>query len=340
MTEEIQNYILILSITVGGFILGGIIEKIGLNRLAKFAKRTHFEYDDIFVHSLFGIVIATGTCLSYWISSNYLLSSENFLIISNKICSAVFVLIFVIFFGKLLVKLIKHKTNLEPGSQNSSSIILNITRIGVFLIGVMLILQTFGISIAPILTALGVGGLAIALALQETLSNLFSGIQIIASKKIRNGDYIKLDSLEEGYVQDITWRNTIIKNLQNNIIIIPNSKLSSVIITNFNFPDTEVSLVLEVGVSYDSDLDKVEKVTIETAKSICQTIEGGLRDFEPYIRYHTFDDSSVNFRVILRVMEFENQFMIKHELVKALHKAYKINDIEIPFPIRTVHLKK
>lgn len=340
MNPEIKAYLLVFVISLSGFILGFFIEKIGLRQLVKYVKKTKFEYDDVVVNSLFGIIIILFTFTSYSVSSNYFIAQEKFLIISNKICVSAFTIILVIFFGRLIIKLIKHKTNFAYGTQHSSSIILNITRVVIFLIGVMLILQTFGVSVAPILTALGVGGLAIALALQETLSNLFSGIQIIASKKIRSGDYIKLDSGEEGYVQDITWRNTIIKALQNNLIIIPNSKLSSVIITNYNFPDTELAVLLEVGVSYDSDLALVEKITIDAARVICKSVEGSIQTFEPFIRYHTFADSSINFTVILRGLEFGNQFLIKHEFIKLLHTKYKENGIEIPFPIRTVHLKK
>lgn len=138
---------------------------------------------------------------------------------------------------------------------------------------------------------------------------------------------------------DITWRNTIIRAIQNNLIIIPNSKLSSAIITNYNFPENELSVIIQVGVSYDSDLDVVEKLTIDTAKEVMQLFEGGIKNFEPFIRYHTFSDSSINFSVILRGFEFENQFLLKHEFIKALQKKYKLNSIEIPFPIRTVHIK-
>jgi small-conductance mechanosensitive channel len=339
MRQETDNYLIILAVSLAGFIVGVLLEKFGLKQLTKYTKKTRMEYDDIIVASLSGLVKSSLTFISYWLSSNYLLPKDTFLSVSNKICLSLLIILSVILLGRISVKLIKHKTVRISGSQRSSSIIINIIRGAIFLVGAMLVLQTFGISVAPILTALGVGGLAVALALQETFSNLFAGVQIIASKRIRNGDYIKLDSGEEGYVQDITWRNTIIKALQNNLIIIPNSKLSSAIITNYNFPDEELAVLLDVGVSYDSDLEKVEKVTVETAFQICRSTDGSVQNFEPFIRYHTFGDSSIKFTVILRGLEFGSQFLIKHDFVKALHKAYKENNIEIPFPIRTVHIK-
>jgi small-conductance mechanosensitive channel len=216
----------------------------------------------------------------------------------------------------------------------------NITRILVFIIGVLIILQSLGISIAPILTALGVGGLAVALALQETLSNLFAGIQIIASKQIKPGDFVKLDSGEEGFVTDITWRYTTIRTLPNNMVIIPNAKLASALVTNYNSPEKEMAVLVQVGVSYDSDLEKVEKVVIEVGKEIMQEVKGGIPGFEPFIRFHTFGDFSINFSVILRGLEFVDQHLIRHEFTKRLHRRFNAEGIVIPFPIRTIHMQE
>jgi len=138
---------------------------------------------------------------------------------------------------------------------------------------------------------------------------------------------------------DITWRNTVIRQLPNNLIIIPNRKLSEAIVTNFNMPEKELAVLIQVGVSYDSDLEKVEKVTIEVAKEVMKEVQGGVPKFEPFIRYHTFDDFSINFTVILRAKEFVDQYLIKHEFVKRLKKRYDEEGIVIPFPIRTVYLK-
>jgi small-conductance mechanosensitive channel len=220
----------------------------------------------------------------------------------------------------------------------STSIFTHLTQVLVYIIGVLVLLQSLGISITPILTALGVGGLAVALALQDTLSNLFAGIHTIASHKIRPGDYLRLENGQEGYVTDITWRYTTIRMLANNMIIIPNAKLASAVATNFSLPETDMSVPVEVGVSYESDLDKVEAVTIDVARSVMKEIEGGIPEFEPFIRYNKFDDSSINFAVVLRGKEFSNQYLIRHEFIKRLQKRYRQEGIEIPFPIRTIRI--
>jgi small-conductance mechanosensitive channel len=241
--------------------------------------------------------------------------------------------------AKILVGFVNLYSRKVGGGLLSTSMFPNITRILVFVIGILIILQSLGISIAPILTALGVGGLAVALALQETLSNLFAGIQVIASKQIKPGDYVQIGSGEEGYVTDITWRYTTIRVLANNIIIIPNAKLASAIVTNYYCPVKEMAVLVQVGVSYDSDLEKVERVTIEVAREVMKDVQGGVPEFEPFIRYHTFNDFSIDFSVILRGREFVDQYLIKHEFVKRLHRRYNAEGIEIPFPIRTIHMQ-
>lgn len=341
MVNYIEQYFYILLCLLGGFIFGFLAEKFVLRKARKYALKTTSKVDDVLTDSLRGLVIVWFVILSLLISVNYLPTQETFRNGAIKLSVAVVILSFAILAARIFIKLIKQKTaDISGNNRPSTTIISNITRVIVILIGTMLVLQAFGVSITPILTALGVGGLAVALALQETLSNLFAGIQVIATRKIRNGDYIKLNSGEEGYVLDITWRNTIIKALQNNLIIVPNAKLSSAIITNYNFPDTELAVLIDVGVSYDSDLLLVEQLTTEAAREVLQFVEGGVENFEPFIRYHTFSDSSIKFTVILRGKDFVSQFLIKHEFVKVLQKKYKENKVEIPFPIRTILLKK
>jgi len=242
--------------------------------------------------------------------------------------------------SKIAVGFVRLYSGKAAGVLPSSTIFVNLTRTVVMLLGALVVLQTFGISITPVLTALGVGGLAVALALQDTLSNFFSGLQILLARQIKPGDFIKLETGEEGYVVDITWRNTTIKTLPNNLVVIPNAKLASAIVSNYYMPDKEIAVLVPVGVSYSSDLKRVEKVTIEVARDVMKSVSGGVPDFEPFIRYHTFGDSSINFNVIMRAKEFTDQFLIKHEFIKRLHERYAAENINIPFPIRTVYLEK
>jgi len=190
-----------------------------------------------------------------------------------------------------------------------------------------------------VLASLGIAALALSLALQDTLANFFSGLYILVSRPIRMGDYVELENGLKGYVLAIGWRETRIRTLPNNTVVIPNNKLAQSIVINYYLPEKEMACLVQVGVSYGSDLEKVERVTCEVGKEVLSRVSGAVNAFDPFIRYHTFADFSVNFTVILRINEFVDQYLVTHEFIKALHKRYKAEGIEIPFPIRTVQMK-
>ena len=213
-----------------------------------------------------------------------------------------------------------------------------IIKVVIIALGVTLALGLLGIDVTPLVAALGVGGLAVALGLQDTLANLFAGIHVLLAQPVRVGDYVKLASGEEGYVVDIGWRSTRIRQLPNNMVVVPNSQVVQTIITNYYMPEQEMSVLVQVGVHYDSDLEHVEKVTCEVAKEVMDSLDCGVKSFDPFIRYHTFGDSSINFSVIMRTNEFVGQYLLTHEFVKKLHARYNQEGIVIPFPIRTVDI--
>jgi small-conductance mechanosensitive channel len=217
-----------------------------------------------------------------------------------------------------------------------SSLTRNVAWALIASLGLLVILNGLGLSITPMLTALGVGGLAVALALQEPLANFFAGVFITLAGQIRVGDYIKLDSGQEGYVSDFSWRSTRIRMLANNLVVVPNAKLAQAIVVNHHLPSQDLAVLVEVGVDYASDLGHVERVVMDVGREVMTQVAGGVPEFEPFIRYHTFAESSVNFTVILRAQEFVDQYLIKHEFVKRLHARFQREGIAIPFPIRTL----
>lgn len=211
----------------------------------------------------------------------------------------------------------------------------------ILIIGFLIILGSLGISIAPLITAFGIGGLAVALALQDTLSNLFAGIHILMEKPVRVGDFIKLETGQEGFVEDVGWRTTKVRMLPNNMVIIPNSKLSQSILTNYFLPEKRMSLSISIGVGYSSDPGKVERILVEEAQKGANDIPGLLADPEPFVRFIPgFGESSLDFTLICQVKEFIDQYLVQHELRKRIFKRFKEEGIEIPFPHRTVYLRE
>ncbi|WP_233267389.1 mechanosensitive ion channel family protein [Paraglaciecola sp. L3A3] len=246
-------------------------------------------------------------------------------------------LIFTDHFARMTITRIISKGS---GLRSSGTLLRGLLRGVIIVIGVLIILTNMGISITPLVASLGLGSLAVALALQPTLENFFSGIQMLADKPIRVGDFIELDSGEQGFVDKIGWRSTWIKMLPNNVVIMPNSKLAQSKIINYYYPEKQLSVPVDLGVHYDSDLDHVERVTLEVAKQVLKSHKWGIPEYDTFVIFTGFDNSSINLTVMLRAEEYFNRFFIRSAFIKALHKRYAQEGIIIPYPIRAVNLNQ
>lgn len=214
-----------------------------------------------------------------------------------------------------------------------------VTQITLGILGGLLILNALTIPITPLLTTLGIAGLATALALQDTLSNFFAGFYLLADRPIRAGDFIKLDTGDEGFVLDVGWRTTKLRTLPNNVVVLPNQKLAQAIITNYSLPEGRMGASLSVGVSYDSDIDHVERVLVEIAEGAKGDIGGLLVDPPPVVVFSPgFGESALGFTVAFQVAHFTDQFGVQNELRKRIYRRFREEGIAFPFPTRTIHL--
>ncbi len=247
----------------------------------------------------------------------------------SRLLTVMLILSATILVSRIAVAYISYDADKDKREFQGTSIITNITRIIVFCIGVVAVLHTIGVSITPMLTALGVGGLAVALALQDTLSNLFAGIFLIASHKLRIGDYIKLQSNEEGFVEDISWRTTTIREIGDTIVVVPNSKLSTAIFKNYYLPDKEMGFGVQLFVGYNNDMDLVEKICVEKAILIIERLPNCVKTQVPSVRYTSFTDAGLQFSVGFRITEANDKGIVKHEFIKEVMKAFRENGIEI-----------
>ncbi len=335
----IQQWIVPIAFILIGLLSGVIGEKVIFRKLKKFVVEKDIPGGEIIFQSLHHMTFLWFLLAGF--SGAIVYSSldinDDLKTLLQKIITIIFLYTVTLVLARLtagFVNLFIQRTEGVP-----ASLISNLAKIGVLILGTLILLQTVGVEVTPIVTTLGVGGLAVGLALQDTLTNLFSGFYLIISQQVRTGDYVKLDDGSEGYVTDITWRNTTIKELKNNIIIVPNSRLASAIFTNYHLPAKAITLTMDVGVGYDSDLEQVERVTVEVAKDVMQEIAPELMEFEPNIRFHTFNDSSIDFKLYMRVNEYFDQRMARHLFIKKLHKRYQQEGIQIPFPIRDVYVQ-
>ena len=240
------------------------------------------------------------------------------------------VIITVTFFcAHTLSSFIKAKLSKSGDKQATTSILTTVVDIAVYVMGAIVILNSYGISIAPLLTALGAGGLASALALQDTLANLFSGITTLVSKQVHMGDYIRLASGEAGRVVDMNWRNTTIRTATGNMVIVPNKSIAASTLINYEQPLAECTISIPLTITYDNDLQHVEDVTLGVARSILAHSEYGVTGFEPLVRYDKMGEYGISFKVILRIRNIVDEAVLKHQFIKAVFTAYQKEKIQL-----------
>lgn len=356
-TEEIYQYILPFAIVIASIVLAFIIDQKGFQLLQDLTRRTEWEFDDLIVQSFDKVTILWPILGGIFIAVNMFPLPNSVEVVIIKGIIVVFLASATIVVYRLAINFIQLYTNRgEDSSPTITSLFEVITKLVVFSLGFLVILQSIGISITPLITALGIGGVSIGLALKGPLENLTSGITIISSKKVRPGDYIKLSSGEEGYVTDVELKYTVIRRITGNLQVIPNAQLIGSSFTNYGLPERKMLVPVELGVSYDSDLEKVEEVTLEVAREVITEILSNSRQKataptkppeeldlkslkdEPFLCYSKFDYYSINFTVFLKVEDYFDQLIIKHKFIKKLYKRYQQEGIVIPFPIKTPYV--
>ena len=213
-------------------------------------------------------------------------------------------------------------------------ILIRITSVIVFTLGALVALDIMGIPITPLLAGLGIGGLAVALALSPTISSFIAGTYVVAEGHISEGDYVEIDSERAGFVESVGWRSTVLRSRFNNVIVVPNSMITESILTNYTTPTPAVTGIVENGVSYDSDLKQVEQVSLEVAREVIDDSEHANKEFEPVFRFFQFGDSNINFRIIFQGVDRVGMIAIQHEIIMRLHARFNEEGIEINYPVR------
>ena len=224
---------------------------------------------------------------------------------------------------------------------NTSSWALPLARRSLLLIvavmAVMVSLDVLGINVTPLIAGLGIGGLAVALAIQPTLSNLFAGTYVITEGVVTPGDYIDMEGGVSGYVVDVNWRSTRLRTWGNNLVIIPNSRFAETVITNYSKPDEHVNVYLTCGVAYESDLARVEQVSHEVMERVISQHPGAMVDYGAYFGYENFGESNVDFWLFVQAKDRLASFEVRTELIKQLHARLAEEGITINYPVRTLH---
>ena len=261
--------------------------------------------------------------------------------LASKLIFAVTIVVIFYFPAKLVVLFLRRVEQKQPGLERVTQPAAFLIRVVFALFTLVVVLENLGISLTAVWTTLGVGSVAVALALQDTLSNFFSGLYLLADRPINPGDYIRLDSGQDGYVMRIGWRSTQLRTLSNNVVVVPNSTLAKAVITNYSIPESRMSIGILVSVSHDSDPRTVERVLLAAAQeAIDERLAGLLPSPAPSVTFIPgFGASSLDFTLGVQVRQYTDQYSVQSELRKRILARLRTEGIEIPYPTQSVHLK-
>ena len=319
------------AITIGGaYLLGRVVNTVIARRLTGLAKRTRGQWDDIVIRELTSRIPLWITLVGCWVALGYWPMGDRWL----SLASAAILIVGV---GSITVALSTIATTLVaayglqavPGAP-VSHLTQNVVRLVIMSVGLLVLLNQLGIEIRPMLAALGVGGLAVALALQEPLSNLFAGLFVSMAGQVRIGDQVRLDSGLEGRVVDFNWRATWIEVPSGNIAVVPNAKLSQAVVTNYSLPTTEVAVLVDIVVDHRNDAAQVERLALEVARGVLSEIDGAFPNFEPVVRFHTFADTGLRATVSMRATSLAGLSALRHAFIMRLHKRFQQAGVALP----------
>ena len=319
-------------------IIASILERVFL----KLVKKTETDLDDILIEKSSKPITFILFFISLRFALNELAINESYLnyihpfiysIIGIIIAYLAYVIIDVVVF-RAWTKVSK-KVGLDTG-ESLANLIQGLLKFLLIILALLYVLDLWGVEITPLLAGLGIAGLAIALALQPVLANIFSGVSMIMDKSIRVGDLVYLDADTKGKIAKIGLRSTKIKTFDNELIIVPNTKLAESNIQNVALPGPKTRVIVPFGVAYGSDVEKVKKIVMKEIKSIA----GFTNDPEPIIRFLEMGDSALKFNAYFYVESYENRADAISEANTKIYNTLNKNKIEIPFPQTDVHVKK
>jgi small-conductance mechanosensitive channel len=311
-------------------VLGWLLRRIVYARLRRSTGSTESRIDNLLIESLHGPFLLWILILAIHLAAEYSSLPRSVTHWSAKLLLALWIISLTLVLSRLSGRMVRaYSTRLE-GALPVSTLTEVLASLIIWILGILTLLeQVFEVDIRAILAALGVGGLAVALALQDTLSNLFAGFYVSVARQIRIGDFIKIDAGQSGYVQDIGWRSTTLRELGGNLIFIPNSKLAQSIVTNYSLPQRSIGIGIAVPVTYSSDPSQVERLLSEVASAAAGQVPGLLKNPAPSAKLIPgFGQTSMDFTLDCHVAEFADQFLVQHELRKRIYRRFREEGVQ------------
>jgi MscS family membrane protein len=345
--NSLENWVLAVIIIIGAFILNALIRLIINKIIKKITAKSKTQLDNIFINALEKPLFTGIILFAIWIVASMLEMDEN---LHKMIINSYDILIVVVitwFFARLFVNLLENSAknyNIEDkGKFSIDPKLLPMAKRAVLIIvwalGIVTVLHNVGLKLTTLLGTLGIGGIAFALAAQDTIKNIFGGITIFTDKTFRIGNIIKFDSTE-GKVEDIGLRSTRIRAYDGRITTIPNYKLTDALITNISQEEPGRRIVMELGLTYDTGADKMQE-----AIDILKKIPGKITEINPKPQYVTavftnFGDSALVITYIYYINKRADVYEVRSKVNFEILKSFGQAGLNFAFPTQTLYIEK
>jgi len=342
---DIEEILIALLVVTVGLLISWLLATQAKRLMHLITKATQTEIDDFLAEAIKGPLILAIAISSIYTGLNILSYMEPYLRTIQKIWFAFILFFAVIALRRVVLGLLDwisqsgDVSGLPGFDPRSMPFLKRIINVVIITVGALLVLDVIGVSISPLLAGLGLGGLAVALALQPLLSNIFASSYVITDSSIAVGDFVEVSGGPLGVVEDIGWRATRIRTFDNNIVMVPNAAVADSVITNFDSADARADARVDCGIAYEEDLDRVESIVVEEMNKLLDYdyVDSARK---PFFRYSEFGDSNVNFFVKMRAVTWADSFTLKHEMMKHIHRRLTTEGIVINYPSRRLMLAK
>ena len=342
--DDLEETGVAVAIFIGGVVAAWIVALL-MRRIIHVATRaTQTDLDDEIAEEVRSPVVALVVVQSAYIALRWLSYLDEHRDTMRSLWAATTLLVVIFLIWRVITATFAWYARAEARrgsifSLKTLPIVQRIVNITVLLVGGVLVLDQLGIAISPLLAGLGIGGLAVALAIQPILANMFAGSYILSDGSIRVGDFIELDGGPTGWVDDIGLRATRVRTFDNNLIIIPNSTLADATVTNFDTGDPPVGAPVICGVAYEEDLERVEAVVVDELRRIVEQHPEADKDYSPVVRFRLFGDSNIDFLMKLQARNRRDVGLLSHEMIKRVHARFTAEGITINYPARRLFLE-
>jgi small-conductance mechanosensitive channel len=325
-----------LGYVLASALVGYLFDRFVVVGIKNLAKRTQTGLDDLIVKAvhpaLVFIIFFFGVGYALWLYEFVL--PARFVAFVKGLNLVLITFLAALTLARVLSGVLHYRAKKEVRWEGPARLATRVLGAVIWVMAFLVILDHYRISITPVLTSLGIAGLAVALALQDTLSNFFSGLWIQTGQSLSPGHYIKVEDKNlEGFVVEVGWRTTKLRALPGNIVIIPNAVLAQSTITDYWLPEPKMGTSLEVVTGFETDPDRVVPMIMEEIVAATKEVDYILDRPEPFCRLNKRVDNGWQFWMSFWVPFYYNQWNAQGYVLNKIRKRFLREGIRIPLPV-------